>query len=126
MGSETKGISGSIDPVKKTSGNIQPDGTISGKVSDGQAKISGAIGVHTETTGELNSELALSGSISNGAVIYKDVPLYEGEYTVTPKTKAQTLETTGKKMVDDVIIKSIPYFETSNQYGYTVYIGSEV
>jgi len=53
-----------------------------------------------------------------------DVDPYEGEYTVTPKTFEQTLQTENKLMEEDVTVLSIPYFETSNpQNGYTVYIG---
>lgn len=36
-----------------------------------------------------------------------DVPEYDGEYTVTPTEEAQTLETNGKRMTDDVTIEAI-------------------
>ena len=46
---------------------------------------------------------------------------YEGEYTVIPKANAPTvLETAGKTL------SKIPYYETSNPTGDTVYIASEV
>lgn len=52
---------------------------------------------------------------------------YEGDYTVTPAVNAQTLPTKEKVMLDDLSIKAIPYFETSNNSGgNTVYIGNEV
>lgn len=54
-------------------------------------------------------------------------PPYTGPYTVTPKVEAQTLETARKLMTDDVNIKAIPFFETSNNAGgETVYIAMEV
>lgn len=54
-------------------------------------------------------------------------PPYTGPYTVTPKVEAQTLETARKLMTDDVNIKAIPFFETSNAAGgETFYIGTEV
>lgn len=52
---------------------------------------------------------------------------YDGKYTVTPKVDAQTMPTKYKVMTDDVTIKSIPFFNVSNNSGgSTVYIGNEV
>lgn len=52
---------------------------------------------------------------------------YEGEYTVIPKANAPTvLETAGKTLDKDVTVTKIPYYETSNPTGDTVYIASEV
>ena len=52
---------------------------------------------------------------------------YEGEYVVTPHVGEQELQTKNKVLLDDVTIKAIPYFETSNTSGgNTVYIGNEV
>lgn len=56
----------------------------------------------------------------------KDVPEYTGEYVVTPKTEKQVLSTKDKLLTDDVTVNKIPYFETSNDNGTTIYIGSEV
>ena len=53
-------------------------------------------------------------------------PTYDGEYTVTPKISQITLETSGKIMGDDVVVLSIPRYDTSNPSGgTTVYIGGE-
>lgn len=54
-----------------------------------------------------------------------DADKYDGTYLVTPLANSEVvLETTGKMMEDDVTIKKVPYFETSNDAGgYTVYIG---
>ena len=50
-----------------------------------------------------------------------------GEYTVIPKANAPTvLETAGKTLNKDVTVTKIPYYETSNPTGDTVYIASEV
>lgn len=51
---------------------------------------------------------------------------YEGLYTVTPSQSQQVLETEGKLMSDNVVVNSIPFYKTGNNYGYTIYIGSEV
>jgi hypothetical protein len=56
-----------------------------------------------------------------------DVEYYMGKYVVTPKVEAQMMETSGKMMSDNVTIKEIPFFETSNvSGGKTVYIGREI
>lgn len=46
-----------------------------------------------------------------------NIPRYTGDYEVTPQTVAQVLPTGGKLMTDDVDIRAIPYWETSNQSG---------
>lgn len=51
---------------------------------------------------------------------------YTGSYDVTPKIYEQKLTTKNKTMHDNVIVKSIPYYETSNvSNGTTVIIGGE-
>lgn len=58
-------------------------------------------------------------------VTESDLPAYTGDYTVTPKTTEQTLETAGKRMTDNIHVQSIPFYEVSNeQGGVSVYIGS--
>lgn len=60
-------------------------------------------------------------------IIASDKPTYSGEYEVTPSAhEAQTLETAGHIMEDNVTVKIIPFFQTSNVSGDTVYIASEV
>lgn len=60
------------------------------------------------------------------AILINDADPYEGDYTITPKVAAQVMETAGKVMTDDVTVLAIPYYDTSNPYGTTIYIGSEV
>ena len=53
--------------------------------------------------------------------------LYQGDYVVTPKVDAQTIPTKGKVMAEDVTVKEIPIFRTSNTSGgNTVYIAKEI
>lgn len=64
--------------------------------------------------------------IDTAIVVGGSVP-YEGDYIVTPKAHAQTvLPTKRKVMADDVTVLEIPYWETSNPDGKTVYIAEEV
>lgn len=52
---------------------------------------------------------------------------YTGAYDIIPKVSAQTLPTKEKVMLDDVTIRAIPIYETSNTSGgSTVYIAKEV
>lgn len=53
--------------------------------------------------------------------------LYEGEYEVTPKVKAQRLHTANKLMEGDLIVKEIPKYSVTNLAGgETISIASEV
>lgn len=52
---------------------------------------------------------------------------YKGEYEITPLAyQEQEFETKDKYLQKNIKVKEIPFFETSNLYGNTVYIGSEV
>ena len=46
-----------------------------------------------------------------------EVDIYEGEYTVTPKVTAQSLDTRNKYMQSDVTVYAIPYHAVSNNSG---------
>jgi hypothetical protein len=51
---------------------------------------------------------------------------YEGDYEITPKVETQTVPTKNKVLIDDMTIKSIPIYKTSNNSGgTTVYIAKE-
>ena len=68
----------------------------------------------------------MTGTIGNGIVkVDGSTDPFLGEYEVTPKVDAQTMPCAGKKMLKDVDIKAIPFFETSNEAGTTVYIAAE-
>lgn len=57
----------------------------------------------------------------------EDIPVYDGEYEVTPTPEGQTLETAGLLMEKDTTIRAIPVYEVSNTAGgTTVYIGTEI
>ena len=95
-------------------GTITVAGTLSGALSTGGG-----------LSGALSGVGSLTGDITLGSGTY--APIYEGSYTVTPKAHTeQVLATDGKLMEDDVTVFEIPYFETSNLSGTTVYIANEV
>ena len=54
------------------------------------------------------------------------IPPYEGEYEVTPKTyDEQVLPTRNKRLLNNLTVKKIPQHEASNDSGYTLIIGDE-
>lgn len=54
------------------------------------------------------------------------IPPYDGEYEVTPKTyNEQVLPTRNKRMINNLTVKKIPQYEVSNDSGYTLIIGDE-
>lgn len=86
-------------------------------------------------TGDISVIENITASVASNEVITATIFLpshtggvpYEGEYEVTPSAhNAIVLETDGKTMTDDVTVFKIPYYETSNLTGKTVYIASEV
>ena len=51
-----------------------------------------------------------------------DVPIYSGEYEITPKVEEDvTLATTGYAMAKDVVVKEIPFYEVKNSAGGTTF-----
>ena len=86
-----------------------------------------------QLTGTIRSEISITGKLKTEDVVFGKIQLsgnlsiYNGDYTVTPSVEEQTLKTANKKMLEDVTVKKIPFYETSNlSGGNTVYIGSEV
>lgn len=74
--------------------------------------------------GTLSEELGFTGSLS----VTTEPESFDGNYEVTPKAfESQTLETKDKLMKENITIKEIPYWESSNQSGgKTAYIAKEV
>ena len=120
-------INGNLSQVESLEGKLNQDLELTGELSS----------INSELVGELknNENYKLEGSLSqnelfiNGTLsIPPEVPVesYQGTYTVTPKPfKIETLNTRGLKMMDNVTVEKIPYYETGNESGYTVYIGGE-
>lgn len=94
------------------SGSLEVDATISGKLAAIES-----------FSGSLSDPGQLQGSLSTGPSYYKK---YDGDYEVIPKAyRDQILETTDKLMVRNVLVYKVPYEETHNESGTTVYIAKE-
>lgn len=87
-------------------------------------------------TCNINSLSQVNGSITTGQAVTASLQIpdivhsafYDGQYEIEPKAHTTTtLNTNGKTLLNNVVVKKIPYFETSNlSFGHTVYIASEV
>lgn len=81
--------------------------------------------------GKLSTEATIKAVLSPDASISGIMSIappppgsYEGEYEVTPNANEDTtLHTFNKLVNDNIVIHKIPYFETSNESGTTIYIG---
>ena len=71
--------------------------------------------------GKITNTKSLKGGISI-PLPAKDI-IYNGDYDIVPKVEAQIIGTKNKKMKKDLTVLAIPYYETSNLTGKTVYIG---
>ena len=78
-----------------------------------------------DLTNDTDASINLTGStgkvdLSTGGGA--DIPIYSGEYVVTPTVEEDvTLATTGYAMAKDVVVKEIPYYEVKNSAGGTTF-----
>lgn len=67
---------------------------------------------------------ALFATITQGPMMVTNCPDYEGEYEIRPAVYAQELETSAKRMKQNLLVQKIPYAEVTNiAGGTTVTIG---
>lgn len=83
-----------------------------------------AINVRSPSETVMASEHAWSVEMKSG-VLVGGLPAYRGEYDVIPLPRDDiVLPTANRSMSDDVTVRRIPYYETSNPSGgYTAIIG---
>ena len=117
-------------------GQIKEDSKLYGFLTTNNFGLTGSLSNDDVLIGQLISqELNLQGSLSTNNILMEgnitippEIPtdIYEGEYTVVSKPfKTSEIPTQGLKMKENVVVLKIPYYETSNVSGYTVYIGGE-
>lgn len=78
---------------------------------------------------EIKATISGPASLTGNVVAPKGIggDTYTGPYEILPSTSDDVvLETKRMVMSKDVTVFKIPYYETSNTSGYTVYIASEV
>lgn len=83
--------------------------------------------IYAQLTGEGSIQAILTeeaGTIEGVIAQYTAATIYDGDYIVKPKAYEDiVLDTSDKLLTDDITVLEIPYYETSNVSGYTVYIG---
>lgn len=73
-----------------------------------------------ESKGSINSKVGLP------TIVEQQVDIYEGPTTVVPSSYFdQELYTKNKLVKSDITVKQIPFYETTNETGKTIYIGNE-
>ena len=98
------------------------EGSINIETDVQSANMTGSINAVPTISGSLNAVVTMSGSLNVVEGYWPDT--YDGDYIFTSSTQNdQEIDTSKKLMIRDVTIKKIPYFETSNLSGETVYIG---
>ncbi len=85
--------------------------------------LTGTISAVPGLSGKLSCNIELKGALS----VPDDYSLYFGDCEVVPKAfETQTIATANKLLRSDILVREIPYFETHNTKGTTVYIAKEV
>lgn len=78
--------------------------------------LTGTISGTGSLRGTLSPTSALSGVVSPSSPISDN--WYDGEYEVTPLADQEiVIETRNKTMSNDITVNTIPYLETSNEFG---------
>lgn len=116
-------IVGGLDNEEDIVGGIESDGEVSG-VIDISDDITTQISMEGQIEGHIYGEPTIQGEVILTSCV--EIPPYQGDYEVTPRTDEQSLPTKSKYMLDDVTVKAIPYYETHNDYGTTVYIAETI
>ena len=117
----TADVSSDVNAYAKVSSNLTAQARASEDIINASATIfDSEVGV-TASLSDMVAEA--TASLSTKIIASGDFPVYSGPYEVTPTMERQVLETKQRTLLDDVTVKKIPIYETSNlSGGTTVYI----
>lgn len=97
--------------------SIQAQGVLNGTISKPQFIDGGTSSTLPQVTEADDGRVLI---VEDGKWVCNDLPIYNGEYTVTPLADGeQTLLTKGKYNTRDITVEKIPYYEVSNDEGGT-------
>ena len=85
-----------------------------------KATLKGTLNAPGKLRGSLNGIQSLSGTIKQ----VEEYETYSGETVIVPTTSEQILQTGNKISFNDILVKEIPTFETSNEFGTSFIIAS--
>lgn len=113
-------ICGQVSSKTKLIGAMASSYEISGTVfvGDCEKRICGQVSNNAELMGAVASNSDISGTV----FIEGGREKYNGTYEVTPRVEEQTFATANKVMINDLVVKEIPYAEVSNPAGGTTVI----
>lgn len=76
---------------------------------------------------DTNSLLDVEFGELSQVTLVENQDVYVGDYVVTPEVESKTLPTANHIMLQDMMIKAIPFYDVGNlSGGSTVYIGKEL
>ena len=116
-----KTISVNLDKPKEITVELSKNKTVSAELSN-KKHITGSLNKINTLEANIEKDKQLTANLSAPSYVSD---IYFGEYEVVPSQEEKTLATNNKILKGDVSIKQIPYHMTSNETGYTVYIGGE-
>lgn len=79
--------------------------------------IKGTLQTEGSLTGKLTPRESLKASLS--LPVERQMPVYQGDYEITPSQQTQVLNTAGLKTISDIVINPIP-----SNYGLVTWDGS--
>lgn len=119
-------LKGMIIAPTRLVGKIEQTDTLKGTINASYNNVCvGQLKAVITNTTNLIGKIAGTNNLKGIVSLSEPVESYQGDYNVTPKIESQLIKTKNKKMEDNVTVLAIPYFETSNLTGKTVYIGGE-
>ena len=86
-------------------------------------KLIGKLSAENTLNGKLSAEGTLSATIAT-KITESQYDIYTGDTVIIPDTSDIVLGTADKVVKSDILVKEIPAFETSNEYGTTFIIAS--
>lgn len=119
-------LKGTIIAPARLVGKIEQTDTLKGTINVSYNNVCmGQLKAIITNNVNLIGKIAGANNLRGIVSLSESVESYRGDYTITPKIKSQSIKTKNKKMEEDVTVLAIPYYETSNLSGKTVYIGGE-
>lgn len=99
---------------------IQCNATISSLI-----KLNGSLSPVIQLKGDVKDTPDVISATMSASI--QENPIYNGPYDVIPDARYdRTLETKDKLLTENINVSKVPFHETHNDYGTTVYIAMEV
>lgn len=106
--------------VTPTLTTVEAEGTLTERVVNVDASIVGSV---IETSAEVSGDISVEAELTTTVYASGEYDIYTGATDVIPLADAaQTLQTAQKVVMQNITVQKVPYYETSNDHGTTVYI----